>query len=107
MSHPLKWEFPGGKLLADEDAATCLKREISEELGVTIEILERLPSTKHTYPVNKKIELIPFRCAIVDGAAKAQEHEQILWLHKKELTWLDWVEADIPIVEKYLKSVHG
>ena len=63
MKHPHKWEFPGGKVEENEDLETCLKREILEELGVEIEVLERLSSNFHLYS-NLKLELIPFRCSL-------------------------------------------
>ena len=60
MDIPLKWEFPGGKVEDQEQIEDCLKREIKEELGVEIEILERLPANQHRYSKNKIVNLIPF-----------------------------------------------
>lgn len=42
MSMPMKWEFPGGKIEPTETEMECIKREIREELGIEIEVLERL-----------------------------------------------------------------
>lgn len=53
MNLPLKWEFPGGKVEGDEDLITCLKREIKEELGVEIAVLEQLPSNFQKYSTLK------------------------------------------------------
>ncbi len=104
MSHPLKWEFPGGKVEGDEDLISCLKREIKEELGVKIEVLERLPSNFHIYS-NFKLELIPFRCSLQTFEIDLLEHSQILWLPVEKLKDLDWAEADVPIVNIYITRI--
>ena len=101
MNLPLKWELPGGKVEKEENLRGCLKREIKEELGAEIEILEQLTSNLHPLSENKVIELIPFRCSLKSFEIDLKEHAQIKWLSLSELQKLDWAEADIPIVEKY------
>ncbi|MFO7720819.1 MAG: (deoxy)nucleoside triphosphate pyrophosphohydrolase [Gillisia sp.] len=103
MNLPLKWEFPGGKVEGDESLETCLKREIKEELGVEIEVLEQLPSNFHIYS-NLKLELIPFRCSLQTFEIDLLEHLQILWLSIEKLQDLDWAEADVPIVNHYIQN---
>lgn len=103
MKLPLKWEFPGGKIEANESLEACLKREIWEELGIEIDILEQLPSFKHSYSANFSIELFPFRCKIVSHEIHLTEHKQIKWLSLEELNELDWADADVPIVN-YIKT---
>src|SRR5690606_20071638 len=102
MKHPYKWEFPGGKVEDYEDLETCLKREIKEELGVEIGVLERLPSNFHIYS-ELKLELIPFRCSLQTFEIELLEHSQIIWLPVEKLKDLDWAEADLPIVDNYIK----
>jgi len=104
MKLPLKWEFPGGKTEANESLEACLKREIREELGIEIDILEQLPSFKHSYSVNFSIELFPFRCKSLGNEIHLTEHKQIKWLSLGELKELDWAEADVPIVN-YIKTL--
>ena len=104
MHLPLKWEFPGGKVDGNEDPEECLKREIREELGIEISIIERLVSNKHTYPDQKPFELIPFRCSLVGGKLDAKEHKLVKWLKRAELKELDWAEADIPVLHHYLAN---
>lgn len=103
MDLPNKWEFPGGKVEDDEDPVTCLKREIKEELGVEIEVLERLPSNFHIYS-KFKLELIPFRCSLQTFEIDLLEHSRIVWLPVEKLNELDWAAADIPIVKHYIKN---
>lgn len=102
MALPLKWEFPGGKVEDKEHLEDCLKREIKEELGIAIEILEQLPSNRHTYPGNKTVELIPFRCKLLSFQIELQEHAQIQWFPPEQLSELDWAEANVPIVQHYI-----
>jgi 8-oxo-dGTP diphosphatase len=102
MHLPLKWEFPGGKVEAGEDPEECLKREIREELGIKISIVERLISNKHTYPDKESFELIPFRCRLAGGNLEVKEHKRVAWLKCSELRELDWAEADIPVLNHYL-----
>jgi 8-oxo-dGTP diphosphatase len=102
MSLPLKWEFPGGKLEPGETLEDCLKREIKEELGLTVKILERLPSNTHKYSDNKIIELIPFRCSLQTSEIDLKEHSKIEWATVSQLNYFDWAEADIPIVQHYI-----
>ena len=104
MSLPEKWEFPGGKLELNELPEEALIREINEELNIEIKIIEALPIAEHAYVPEKIIQLIPYRCSIVDNERPiATEHSELRWVKRDELLQLDWAEADIPIV-KYLMN---
>jgi 8-oxo-dGTP diphosphatase len=102
MPLPLKWEFPGGKIEADETAEACLIREIKEELNIEIEITGTLPPNDHQYP-DKLIRLIPFICRQKGGEIVLKEHADYKWLDAKDLLDLDWAEADVEVVMEYLK----
>lgn len=104
MKLPLKWEFPGGKKEKNESYKECLKREIKEELGLEIEIVERLPSFTYKFSNEEIIKLIPFRCIALSRDIILTEHQQIKWLGKERLKKLDWAEADIPIVNYYIQN---
>lgn len=103
MDHPNKWEFPGGKV-KDETTEACLIREIREELGVDIQILEQLPSNLHKYSETKAIELIPFRCVLKSFEIVLLEHSRVEWYSIEDLKALDWAAADIPIIDNYIKN---
>lgn len=105
MSLPLKWEFPGGKLDAGEEAHACLIREIREELGLDVEPIDSLSSVRCRYDF-AVIELIPFICQITGGVLTLHEHRAIVWLLPGELLSLDWADADVPVVHEYLAG-HG
>lgn len=102
MSHPLKWEFPGGKLHPGETPEECLRREIHEEMGVVISVGRSLRHVTHNYPAFK-VTLYPFICAITSGEIVLHEHAGIVRLPANELRNLDWAEADLPVIEEYLR----
>ena len=102
MKLPLKWEFPGGKLEINENEVDCIKREIKEEININIEVLKRLSNNIHDYGTFK-INLIPFLAHYLSGEIKLAEHKNYKLLEKSELLNLDWAEADLPIVEEFLK----
>ena len=102
MKLPLKWEFPGGKLEKDESEADCIKREILEEINIEIEVVKQLSNSVYDYG-SFKINLIPFIAKYVSGEIILSEHKDYKLLDKAELLNLDWAEADLPIVEEFLK----
>ena len=102
MKLPLKWEFPGGKLEEYEAEIECIKREIKEEINIDIEIVKKLSSSVFDYGTFK-INLIPFIAKYVSGDIILTEHKDYKLLDKTELSYLDWAEADLPILEEFLK----
>lgn len=102
MSLPLKWEFPGGKLEDNESEIECIKREIKEELNIEIDVINQLSNSIFDYGTFK-INLIPFIANYISGEIRLTEHKDYRILNKSELSFLDWAQADIPIVEEFLK----
>ncbi|WP_231507410.1 MULTISPECIES: (deoxy)nucleoside triphosphate pyrophosphohydrolase [unclassified Flavobacterium] len=102
MKLPLKWEFPGGKLEENETEINCVKREIKEEINIDIEVVKKLSSSIYDYGAFK-INLIPFIAKYIHGEIRLAEHKDYKLLEKVELLSLDWAEADLPIVEEFLK----
>jgi len=101
MHLPLKWEFPGGKIEANETPEACLIREIKEELNIDIEIIEGLSANDHQYP-DKFIRLMPFICRQTGGEIILKEHAEYKWLDRKDLLDLDWAEADVEVVREFM-----
>jgi len=102
MKLPLKWEFPGGKLEDNESDIDCIKREIKEEINIEIDLINQLSNSVFDYGTFK-INLIPFIANYVSGEIILSEHKDYKLLDKSELSNLDWAEADLPIVEEFLK----
>jgi mutator protein MutT len=61
------WEFPGGKLEPDEAVVDCIRREIREEIGIEIEVGDRLITIDHTYGEEFTVKLIVHHCYYVSG----------------------------------------
>lgn len=92
------WEFPGGKLEAGETGEQACVREIKEELGVAIENLEFLYTAEHDYD-SFHLSMDCYICNIASGEIHDSEHENLRWLDRESLWSVDWLPADIKVVE--------
>ncbi len=99
-----KWEFPGGKLEAGETSQQALIREIQEELDVKIEVGELIDTIEYDYPTFH-LSMDCFLCVVVDGEIILKEAEAARWLGKDELYSVDWLPADIALIEKLQNSL--
>ena len=99
-----KWEFPGGKLEVGETSQQALIREIQEELAVKIEVGELIDTIEYDYPTFH-LSMDCFRCVVVDGEIILKEAEAARWLDKDELYSVDWLPADIALIEKLQNSL--
>ena len=99
-----KWEFPGGKLEAGEISQQALIREIQEELDVKIEVGELIDTIEYDYPTFH-LSMDCFLCVVVDGEIILKEAEAARWLDKDELYSVDWLPADIALIEKLQNSL--
>ncbi|MCU0796319.1 MAG: (deoxy)nucleoside triphosphate pyrophosphohydrolase [Akkermansiaceae bacterium] len=98
------WEFPGGKIEAGESPATALVRELHEELGIDVAVLDfPLSPVVHDYG-RGPIRLIPLACTIVSGTPAPHEHSEIRWCPPHEIQALDLAAADLPILHEWLTS---
>lgn len=99
MSLPGKWEFPGGKVEADELPEAALARELAEELGVRVTVGERIGRGQVAQP-HCIVVLDVYWCEIASGDEPIpREHAELRWLAVSDLDDLDWAAADLPIVE--------
>ena len=101
----LKWEFAGGKVEKGETPEAALQREIKEELGCEIHIVQALPRCTHDYG-SVLIEMIPFVCVLSSTSCAPHPHEHVAvrWVHREELRTLDLAPADWPVVANYFSS---
>jgi 8-oxo-dGTP diphosphatase len=90
-----RWEFPGGKVEPGEDPGAALVREIAEELGCTVEVVDWLPGVAH---VGERHALRVAVVRIVDGEPDPTEHDAVRWLGPVELEEVDWLGPDRPFL---------
>lgn len=107
MGSPLKWEFAGGKVELGETHRQALEREISEELGVRIEVGVHVADGS-SIKGDRKIVLHVYEARIMEGRPFPAEHSELRWMDICNLPELDWAEADLPavraLVEKYINN---
>ena len=98
------WEFPGGKQEAGETLEECLHREIMEELRLDITVEKFFTESRYDYE-SGSISLHAFfaSCSQSD-ISYMDSHEQVAWVLPSHLPEYDFAPADIPVVERLLKS---
>ena len=98
------WEFPGGKIEEGETPEQALAREIKEELNTEIQVGELIGTIEYDYP-KFHLSMDCFWCEIMQGGLELKEHEAARWLSKEELYSVDWLPADVGVVEKIKKEL--
>lgn len=98
----LKWEFPGGKIEANETKEQALVREIKEELNADIEVNKFFMTIEHQYETFH-LTMHTYLCHVIKGELEIKEHVNSCWLSKDKLLTLDWAEADLPVVLKLVE----
>ena len=98
--HPLKWEFPGGKVEPGEDPRAALARELREELSVEAVIGEELDSYEVNYGDGFRLMLHFYRVTQFQGELCNLDFEQIAWEKPERLPEYDFLEGDITFVSK-------
>lgn len=96
--HPLKWEFPGGKLEADEQPDAALRRELEEELGIAAEIGPKVAAIQHNYGQGNAVELHFYLVDQFAGKIENRIFRDIRWVTPTRLPDFDFLEADIAMV---------
>lgn len=100
--HPLKWEFPGGKIKEGENTLDSIIREIDEELSLDIVVMSDLPEVEYDYGI-KQVRLFPLVCDTLSDDPVLTEHVDYKWVDPSRLGDVDLCEADIIVAREYIK----
>ena len=99
QASPLFWEFPGGKIEPGEAPEVALKRELHEELGIRVAVLDAFDALVHHYP-DRSIDLRFFRCRWLQHEPQPLGCETLAWAGRGELGGYDFPAADARLLER-------
>lgn len=102
--HPLKWEFPGGKVEAGETPQQALVRELREELQIEASVGSELARYEHEYPNGSRVHLLFFAVSDFKGEPMARVFEQIRWTELGLLPELDFLEGDLDFIRRLARG---
>lgn len=92
------WEFPGGKMEPGEMPEEALVREIREELATEVRVGELLTTVEYDYP-QFHLTMHCYLCTVISGHLSLLEHEDARWLAQDELHSVNWLPADVEVIE--------
>ena len=103
--HPLKWEFPGGKLKDNENNQEALKRELKEELSIEINEMFFFDEYIYEYKkLSKHLKLVFFKIFWFEGKIQNKVHQQLKWIDISKLGDYDFLEGDFKVVNKLVNN---
>lgn len=98
-SHPLEWEFPGGKIEAGESPREALARELREELNIEARVGREIERYQYGYQGKSPLELIFFEVDEFTGEPVNQAFHEIRWVRRDELGAYPFLEGDRKFIE--------
>jgi 8-oxo-dGTP diphosphatase len=99
--HPLKWEFPGGKVEAGEAPEAAVQRELEEELAIQVRVDGEITRYEYQYPGRPPILLIFYRVTEFEGEPKNLDFEQIVWVERAGFSAYDFLEGDAEFIRSF------
>lgn len=96
------WEFPGGKIESNEKPEQALKRELNEEISMSVKTLSYFTTVIHEYE-KLTIELIAYKCEFIEAEFKLTDHDKYEWLDLKQMINKKLAPADVPILQRLMK----
>ena len=99
--HPLKWEFPGGKVEPGEAPEAAVVRELGEELAIQARVEREIMRYEYQYPGRPAILLVFYRVTEFAGQPRNLDFEQIVWVPRERLGEYDFLEGDTEFIRVY------
>lgn len=94
------WEFPGGKIEANESPEAALARELHEELGITLSVEDLRPIAFASEPLaGRHLLLLLYTLDTWQGTPAAHHATELRWVTPAEMRTLPMPPADVPLVE--------
>ena len=102
--HPLKWEFPGGKVESGESQLSALVRELREELAIEVESASEVARYEYQYPGRTPILLVFYKVDRFTGEPRNLAFERIEWTPQASLTKYDFLDGDVEFIGKLVSA---
>ena len=93
------WEFPGGKRRPGESAVACLRREIHEELSISVRVGAWLGRLRYDYP-ERRVRLAVYRSDLISGAPKPLSSAAVRWVRVDQLSRYEFPPANLPLLQR-------
>lgn len=106
LSNGGRWEFPGGKLKPGETPQICLRRELNEELGIEVDVLERLGAGTHI-DKGRQLRLLFYRVRWRGGEFRFRDHSEVRWVDKSRINTFGLTPADRQFADTFDFSENG
>jgi 8-oxo-dGTP diphosphatase len=106
QSHPLKWEFPGGKVEPGETPEQALTRELEEELAIRNACGPEITRYEFVYPGKHPIALIFFRVTDFEGEPQNLIYREMRWEPRAAMPEFDFVEGDRDFIRSFARGVY-